>query len=65
MNKSDITINCIDCSEPFVWTAKDQEFMEGLVGASPSDGFTEVKSVVPPRRCRECRAKRKSLFNRN
>lgn len=61
METQDIEITCIDCSEKFVWTAGEQDFMQKLV-----DDLTNlsVKRMVPPKRCKECRDKRKSLFTK-
>jgi CxxC-x17-CxxC domain-containing protein len=44
---SDKVMTCADCSQDFVFTARDQEFYAGR-------GFTE------PRRCSSCRASRKA-----
>ena len=44
----DKTIKCLDCGTEFVFTARDQEFYA-------EKGFTNE-----PKRCKECRAKRKA-----
>jgi CxxC-x17-CxxC domain-containing protein len=44
---SDKVLTCADCSQDFVFTARDQEFYADR-------GFTE------PRRCSSCRASRKA-----
>jgi len=43
----DYEIACADCKEPFVHTARDQEF------------YAEKQWDTPPKRCRPCRQKRK------
>jgi hypothetical protein len=45
--RSDSTIICRDCAQPFPFTAGEQEFYA-------AQGF------VPPRRCRDCREIRKT-----
>jgi CxxC-x17-CxxC domain-containing protein len=45
---SDETLNCIDCSAPFTFTAGEQEFFA-------SKGFSNK-----PSRCLDCRAARKA-----
>ncbi len=50
----DKTIKCIDCGSEFVFTARDQAFYK-------EQGFNNE-----PKRCRECRNKRKAeKRNRN
>ncbi len=44
----DKTIKCVDCGNEFVFTARDQSFYE-------EKGFTNE-----PKRCKECRNKRKN-----
>lgn len=44
---SDETINCADCKSDFVWTEGEQQFFE-------------QKAFKKPRRCRECRQKRRA-----
>lgn len=44
---SDKNLTCVDCSQEFVFTARDQEFYAGR-------GFSE------PRRCPSCRAAKKA-----
>lgn len=45
----DKSIKCVDCNETFVWTMKDQ-------------AFYEKKGFSPPKRCKDCRAKKKASF---
>ncbi len=47
MNYQDQTLTCRDCTKPFVFTARDQEFFA-------EKGFTNA-----PTRCKECRNLRK------
>ncbi len=46
----DKQLTCEDCGKPFVWTANEQDFYA-------SKGFTN-----PPKRCPDCRAKKKASF---
>jgi CxxC-x17-CxxC domain-containing protein len=39
----DKTINCIDCSRDFIWTAGEQAF------------FRDKKLQNPPKRCKDCK----------
>ncbi|MDI1241737.1 MAG: zinc-ribbon domain-containing protein, partial [bacterium] len=39
----DKTINCIDCSRDFIWTAGEQAF------------FRDKKLQNPPKRCKQCK----------
>jgi hypothetical protein len=45
-SEKDIEIKCIDCSEPFWWTERDQEFYK-------------EKGLSKPKRCKNCRAIKK------
>lgn len=47
MTYQDQTLKCRDCSNDFVFTARDQDFFA-------QKGFTS-----PPTRCKDCRLKRK------
>lgn len=47
----DIELECSECGEPFTFTAKDQKFYE-------------EKDFVKPKRCRDCRAKKKERMKR-
>ncbi|KKN73534.1 hypothetical protein LCGC14_0399760 [marine sediment metagenome] len=42
----DKTLTCADCNKEFTWSASEQEF------------FAE-KKFTPPKRCLDCRAKRR------
>ncbi len=48
MEFQDKTIKCVDCGTEFVFSARDQEFYK-------EKGFTNE-----PKRCRECRNKKKA-----
>jgi CxxC-x17-CxxC domain-containing protein len=50
---NDKTLVCKDCSQEFVFTAREQEFYA-------SKGFQNE-----PLRCKECRDQKKSQFNRD
>jgi len=47
---ADITINCVDCKNDFVWSERDQEFYAD-------------HNYDKPKRCKSCRDKRKSNNN--
>jgi CxxC-x17-CxxC domain-containing protein len=49
----DQTLTCADCGQQFTWTASEQEFYQ-------KKGFTN-----PPKRCPDCRAKKKAQFGDN
>jgi len=49
----DQTLTCSDCGNSFTWTASEQEFYQ-------KKGFTN-----PPKRCPDCRAKKKADFGNN
>lgn len=51
MEKKDKTLTCQDCGAEFVFTVSEQEFYE-------EKGFTNE-----PRRCKECRNKKKAQNN--
>jgi CxxC-x17-CxxC domain-containing protein len=51
--EGDKTLTCIDCGTPFIHSAKDQAYYA-------ERGFTNE-----PKRCRECREKRKAQAARN
>lgn len=51
----DLTIRC-ECGELFVWTMGEQIFLTELV----EEG--KMKEVISPKRCPECRAKKKARF---
>lgn len=46
LEETDVTIMCMDCTEPFTWTAGEQSFYA-------ERGFER------PRRCKTCRQARK------
>ena len=49
----DQTLTCSDCGQPFTWTASEQDFYA-------KKGFTNS-----PKRCPECRAKKKARMGDN
>ncbi len=51
MEKKDKTLTCVDCNAEFIFTVKEQEFYE-------EKGFTNE-----PKRCADCRAKKKAERN--
>ena len=51
-----ININCLDCAKYFEYTVGEQKFAESLLEAG------KILVLVEPKRCRECRAKRKQMF---
>lgn len=46
----DKPLTCVDCKQPFVWSAREQTF------------FAE-KKFAPPKRCSDCRKKRRAQKN--
>ena len=46
MEYQDKTLSCVDCRQPFVWSAGEQTF------------FAEKKFTNEPKRCRECKGRR-------
>ena len=48
MSYQDRTLNCVDCSQPFIWTEGEQEF------------YAQRGLTNEPRRCPDCRRARKS-----
>lgn len=53
----DKNLSCSDCHIEFVWTEGEQSFMQGLY----DDG--KIQEIIPPKRCSDCRKKRKALRN--
>ena len=53
MEKKDKTIVCDDCGQEFIFSVREQEFYE-------EKGFNNE-----PKRCKECRDKRKAEKNNN
>lgn len=51
MEKKDKTIVCVDCGQEFTFTVREQEFYE-------EKGFNNE-----PKRCKECRDKKKAERN--
>lgn len=47
MDYQDQNVTCQDCNNEFVWSAREQEFYAS-------------KNLSAPRRCKDCRMKRKS-----
>lgn len=47
----DKTIKCLDCGKEFIFTARDQEF------------YAEKGFNNEPKRCKDCREKRKAKRN--
>ena len=47
---ADSNLTCMDCSNPFIFTEKEQEF------------FNQMQFSVP-KRCKNCRVKRKAEKN--
>jgi CxxC-x17-CxxC domain-containing protein len=48
MSYQDRTLTCVDCGQPFIWTAGEQEF------------YAQRGLTNEPRRCPDCRRARKS-----
>jgi hypothetical protein len=52
---SDVCITC-RCGKDFIWTGGEQSFMHDLV----EDG--KIQEFTQPKRCPECRAKKKARY---
>ena len=64
---ADSCILCVECGSEFTWSAQDKRFMQECVDnktPNPING-TIMEKVTPPKRCRECRTKRKAFFTQN
>lgn len=59
MNFEDKELVCTQCRTNFIWTFGEQEFIQGLIddGKTGRDGRPIV--MTTPKRCKECRLKRK------
>lgn len=54
----DIEKTCVECGAGFIWTAGEQKFMNRLYDEG------KVQSVIEPKRCPACRAKKKERLER-
>lgn len=54
----DIKLSCVGCKTEFVWTKGEQAFLQDLYEKGMLNG-----GVVPPKRCKKCRAERKAKKN--
>lgn len=63
-NFEDENIACKDCGASFVWSAEDKKFLQECMENQTPNPFngSVIKEVMPPKRCYECRAKRKKYF---
>lgn len=52
----DMEIVCIDCGFAFEFSRGEQEFLNTLFQKG------EVKEIIPPKRCMECRSRRKASY---
>lgn len=53
----DIELVCL-CGKPFTWTKGEQEFINDLLSKG------KVQEVSQPKRCKDCRAKKKQHYDR-
>ena len=67
MEFENIQLMCIEpsCRKSFVWTSGEQEFMhelkeKGKLDERQQDGSMKAGEVRPPKRCADCRAKKKA-----
>lgn len=60
MEYQDIELTCQEknCGKTFLFTAGEQDFMNGLM----EDG--KIQSVTAPKRCEDCRAKKRERFEK-
>lgn len=54
----DIESICIECGKEFIWTEGEQSFMNQLLENK------KIKNIVQPKRCKDCRMKRKEKYNK-
>lgn len=52
----DIEVTCCDCGETFTWTAGEQKFLNELYKKG------RLPEVTKPKRCKECRLKKKQKY---
>lgn len=55
-NFADSYIVCVDCKMEFCFTLGEKDFLQKLFDKG------EVKEIIPPKRCVECRTKRKASY---
>lgn len=53
----DKELNCTECGRDFIWTSGEQGFMNGLYESG------KIKSVIEPKRCPDCRQKKKARYS--
>lgn len=63
----DKELTCV-CGKPFIWTSGEQEFMndllqKGKLDEEQPDGTIRPGRVIPPKRCKDCRMKKKQERN--
>ena len=54
----DINLVCL-CGEPFVWSSGEQQFLQSLIDDGKTNRDGSAITFTQPKRCRECRAKKK------
>ena len=54
---NDIELRCVQCESPFTWSKGEQEFMNDLLEKG------KINEVNTPKRCKECRAKKRKERN--
>lgn len=51
------------CGDPFIWTKGEQHFLNDLLEKGKldetKDGIVIPGKIIPPKRCKNCRMKRK------
>ena len=64
MENGDVEIACVDCEKVFVWTENEKMFLEKLLAEGKlKDGYGNLrKQIEVPKRCKECRVKRKTAY---
>jgi len=60
----DRELKCLLCGEPFIWTSGEQVFItdlcqKGKLDEKRQDGSIRTGKVVEPKRCKDCRMKKK------
>jgi hypothetical protein len=49
-DEQDQTLTCLDCGQPFVWSAGSQKFFAAM-------------NFTPPKRCGACREKKRARYD--
>jgi len=56
-----IELICL-CGEPFIWTAGEQAFLQGLIDDGKTNKNGSPITFMQPKRCKECRIIKKQRY---